>query len=131
MADHVKRIRGTRTKNTQHKIVTAAAELFVTDGYHGTTLEQIAARAGVAVQTVYFHFGNKRSVLKRAVDVAAVGDDESVAMLDRPWLEEAAERAGPSSGDRAVDGLRPRHRDPERTDHAGRARRRGRRPGDG
>ena len=95
MADHVKRIRGTRTKNTQHKIVTAAAELFVTDGYHGTTLEQIAARAGVAVQTVYFHFGNKRSVLKRAVDVAAVGDDESVAMLDRPWLEEAANEPDP------------------------------------
>lgn len=57
------------------------------EGYGSTTLEQIAARAGVAVQTVYFHFGNKRTVLKEAVDVAAVGDDEPVALLERPWLE--------------------------------------------
>ena len=95
MADSVKRIRGTRTKDTQRRIVTAAAELFVADGYHATTLEQIALRAGVAVQTVYFHFGNKRSVLKEAVDVAAVGDDEPVAMLDRPWLEEARTEPDP------------------------------------
>lgn len=95
MADGVKRVRGTQTRNTRRKIVTAAAELFVTDGYHATTLEQIAARAGVAVQTVYFHFGNKRSVLKEAVDVAAVGDDEALAMLDRPWLEEAQAEPDP------------------------------------
>jgi AcrR family transcriptional regulator len=75
--------------------VTAATELFVAGGYHATTLEQIATRAGVAVQTVYFHFGNKRSVLKEAVDVAAVGDDETVAMLDRPWLEEARAEPDP------------------------------------
>jgi len=95
MAENVKRVRGARTRDTRRKIVTAAAELFVAEGYHGTTLEQIAVRAGVAVQTVYFHFGNKRSVLKEAVDVAAVGDDEPVALLDRPWLEEARAETDP------------------------------------
>lgn len=95
MVGNVKQIRGARTKNTRRKVVTAAAELFVAEGYHATTLEQIAARAGVAVQTVYFHFGNKRSVLKEAVDVAAVGDDEPVEMLDRPWLEEARTEPDP------------------------------------
>lgn len=95
MATDVKRIRGSRSKTTRHKIVTAAAELFVADGYHATTLDQIADRAGVAVQTVYFHFGNKRTVLKEAVDVAAVGDDEAVAMLDRPWLDEARAEPDP------------------------------------
>jgi AcrR family transcriptional regulator len=95
MPENVKGIRGARTKSTQRRIVTAAAELFVAEGYHATTLEQIAVRAGVAVQTVYFHFGNKRSVLKQAVDVAAVGDDETVAMLDRPWLEEARAEPDP------------------------------------
>jgi len=85
--------RAARTKATRRAIVDAAAELFVAQGYGVTTLEQVAARAGVAVQTVYFHFGNKRTILKQAVDVAAVGDDETVAMLDRPWLVEArAER---------------------------------------
>lgn len=95
MVGGVKRIRGARTRTTRRKIVTAAAALFVTDGYHATTLEQIAASAGVAVQTVYFHFGNKRSVLKEAVDMAAVGDDEPVAMIDRPWLEEARAEPDP------------------------------------
>lgn len=85
--------RAARTRATRRRIVDAAADLFIADGYAATTLEQVAARAGVAVQTVYFHFGNKRTVLKEAVDVAAVGDDEPVPMLDRPWLEEArAER---------------------------------------
>src|SRR3954468_16587156 len=84
--------RAARTRATRRRIVDAAAELFIERGYGVTTLEQIAARAGVAVQTVYFHFGNKRTVLKEAVDVAAVGDDEQVALLERPWLGEL--RAG-------------------------------------
>ena len=80
--------RAARTRATRRRIVDAAAELFIERGYGVTTLEQIAARAVVAVQTVYFHFGNKRTVLKEAVDVAAVGDDEQVALLERPWMEE-------------------------------------------
>jgi AcrR family transcriptional regulator len=80
--------RAARTRATRRRIVDAAAELFIERGYGVTTLEQIAARAGVAVQTVYFHFGNKRTVLKQAVDVAAVGDDEPVALLERPWQDE-------------------------------------------
>jgi AcrR family transcriptional regulator len=87
--------RGGRARATRRKIIDAAAELFVANGYRATTLEQIAARAEVAVQTVYFHFGNKRTVLKEAVDVAAVGDDQPVAVLDRPWLDEARAEQDP------------------------------------
>jgi AcrR family transcriptional regulator len=47
------------------------------------------------VQTVYFHFGNKATLLKEALDVAAVGDDESVALLDRPWLQEVTAEPDP------------------------------------
>jgi AcrR family transcriptional regulator len=95
VVQNVRRSRGSRTRDTQAKIVTAATDLFIAEGYHATTLEQIAARAGVAVQTVYFHFGNKRSVLKQAVDIAAVGDDEPLGVLDRPWLEEAQSEPDP------------------------------------
>lgn len=84
-----------QTTATRRRIVDAAAELFVAQGYGATTLEQIARRAGVAVQTVYFHFGNKRTVLKEAVDIAAVGDDEPIALLERPWLEEARAEPDP------------------------------------
>src|ERR1700712_3641848 len=87
--------RGNQTRMTRRRILAAAADLFVENGYPTTTLEQIAKRAGVAVQTVYFHFGNKRSVLKEAVDVAAVGDDEHVALLERPWLDEVRAEPDP------------------------------------
>ena len=123
--------RAARTRATRRRIVDAAAELFVERGYGVTTLEQIAARAGVAVQTVYFHFGNKRTVLKEAVDVAAVGDDEPVALLERPWLEELRAEPDPR---RVVElwvasstAIYRAHR----ADHGGGARRRRHRPGHG
>lgn len=78
--------RGDRARATRLRIVLAARDLFLRDGYAATTLQAIADRAAVAVQTVYFHFGNKRTVLKHVVDVAASGDDEPVALLDRPWV---------------------------------------------
>lgn len=95
MRENVKQTRGTRTRRTRRAIVAAASDLFIADGYHATTLEQIAARAGVAVQTVYFHFGNKRTVLKEAVDFASVGDDEPIALLDRPWRDRAGAETDP------------------------------------
>jgi len=87
---------GVKKRVTRRRIVDAAAELFVAEGYGSTTLEQIAARAGVAVQTIYFHFGNKRTVLKEAVDVASVGDDEPVPLLDRPWMDELRAETDPA-----------------------------------
>jgi AcrR family transcriptional regulator len=69
--------------------------LFLEQGYAATTLDQVAAAAGVAVQTVYFHFGNKRTVLKEVMDVAAVGDDEPVPLLDRSWLQAVRDEPDP------------------------------------
>ncbi|WP_238606678.1 TetR/AcrR family transcriptional regulator [Amycolatopsis sp. Poz14] len=94
MSENVKP-RAARTRATRRRIVTAASESFVANGYAATTLEEIARRADVAVQTVYFHFGNKRTVLKEAVDVAAVGDDEPVPVLDRPYAEQARTEQDP------------------------------------
>lgn len=70
----------------------AAGELFVRDGYGATTLQDVARTANVAVQTIYFTFGNKRSLLKELVDVTIAGDDESVVTMDRPWFREALEK---------------------------------------
>lgn len=79
--------RAERARLTRGRIIHAAAELFVERGYGATTLDQVAERAGVAVQTVYFHFGNKSTLLKLALDVAAVGDDEPAPLLERPWID--------------------------------------------
>jgi AcrR family transcriptional regulator len=67
----------------------AARDLFVDHGYGATNLQDVAERAGVAVQTIYFVFGNKRSVLKELVDMTIAGDDEPVATMSRPWFRAA------------------------------------------
>jgi AcrR family transcriptional regulator len=77
--------RAEQARATRRRIAGQAAQLFADQGYAATTLEQIAAAAGVAVQTVYFHFRNKATVLKEVVDVLAVGDDEPIPLMDRPW----------------------------------------------
>nr|WP_269799861.1 MULTISPECIES: TetR/AcrR family transcriptional regulator [Pseudofrankia] len=73
----------------------AGLELFLRQGYAATRLDEIAEQAGVAVQTVYFHFGNKRTVLKEGVDILAAGDDEPVAVLDRPWMDQVRDEPDP------------------------------------
>ena len=87
--------RGTRraeqARATRRRIIGQAARLFAEQGYAATTLDQIAAAADVAVQTVYFHFRNKATVLKEVVDVLAAGDDEPVPVLDRPWVRRMRE----------------------------------------
>ncbi len=85
----------TGARATRRAIIDSATVLFVTRGYAATTLADVAGCAGVAVQTVYFHFGNKRTLLKEAVDVAAVGDDEPVPLLQRPGMEEVREQPDP------------------------------------
>ena len=87
--------RGAQARATRRRIIDAAGALFVERGYPATTLGDIAERAGVAVQTVYFHFGNKRTVLRHALDVAAVGDDRPVALLERPWMDEVRAEPDP------------------------------------
>jgi AcrR family transcriptional regulator len=78
-----------KPKETRRRMLEAARELFVQRGYGATALQEIADRAGVAVQTIYFTFGNKRVLLKELADVSIAGDDEPIATMDRPWFQEA------------------------------------------
>jgi AcrR family transcriptional regulator len=96
VTDSVKRTsRAEQARATRRRIVVAAADQFVAEGYGATRLDQVAQLAGVAVQTVYFHFGNKRTLLKEALDVAAVGDDDPVPLMDRPWITEIQAETDP------------------------------------
>ncbi|MDT0528659.1 TetR/AcrR family transcriptional regulator [Micromonospora sp. DSM 115977] len=81
--------KGERSRQTRRRILQAAYELFVDQGYGATTLQGVAERAGVAVQTIYFAFGNKPSLLKELVDVTIAGDDEPVPTLQRAWFLDA------------------------------------------
>jgi AcrR family transcriptional regulator len=60
-----------------------------------TTIEAIAGEAGVAVPTVYLAFGTKRALLAELLDIAAVGDEEPVAVLERPWVDEVRDDPDP------------------------------------
>ena len=68
---------------TRRLIVDAASRLFLERGYGLTTMEAIAAEAGVAVRTVYAIFKNKRAFL---------GEIRS-ALLDQARTREIHEEA--------------------------------------
>jgi AcrR family transcriptional regulator len=72
-----------QARQTRLQILEAARSLFVSLGYSGATMDEIAGEAGVAVDTVYAAFGNKRAILSTLVSVSIVGDDEPVPLLQR------------------------------------------------
>src|SRR5947209_9675697 len=75
--------RQAQAQQTQRQLVEAARRLFMERGYTGTTIEQIAREAGVAVETVYATFGSKRAVLARLLNVSVRGDDGPAPLLER------------------------------------------------
>lgn len=80
---------------TRQAILDAARALFLDQGYVATTIEQIAERAGVSKPTVFASVGNKRAILKQLRDLAVVGDEEPVALAQRPWFTQALDEADP------------------------------------
>ena len=62
----------------------AAGRLFAERGYVATSVDDIAAAAGVGRATVFNSVGGKPVLLKQAYDVAIVGDDEQIALVERP-----------------------------------------------
>lgn len=68
--------------DTRLAVIAAATRLFAERGW-ATSVRDIAREAGVAVETVYSVVGSKRELLKVALDVGLVGDDEPVALAER------------------------------------------------
>jgi AcrR family transcriptional regulator len=93
MGEVKRRRRDEKSRETRRRIIDVAGALFVEQGYGATKLQEIADRAGVAVQTIYFVFRNKPALLKALVDVAIAGDDEPVPTLGRAWFAEVTEAA--------------------------------------
>ncbi len=76
--------RQAQARQTRLHIAEAARVLFLERGYAGTSIEAIAERAGVAPETIYAAFKNKRNVLSFLFDISIGGDDEDIRLLDRP-----------------------------------------------
>jgi TetR/AcrR family transcriptional repressor of mexJK operon len=52
-----------RSARKRQTILSAGQQLFLRNGYQGTSMDQVAATAAVSKQTVYKHFGEKRELL--------------------------------------------------------------------
>jgi AcrR family transcriptional regulator len=76
-----------QARATRRVIVEAAALLFVRNGYVATSVDEIAAEAGVGRATV-FGIGGKSELLKLAYDFAVGGDDEPIRLVERPRSRE-------------------------------------------
>jgi AcrR family transcriptional regulator len=59
-----------RAQRNRQAMVDAAARLFATVGYAGTTMESVADGSGMSVQSVYFAFHTKANLLQAALDAA-------------------------------------------------------------
>ena len=80
---------------TRAAIISAALDLFARHGYAATTVAMIAAEARVTPKSVYA-LADKPTLLLLAVDRAIVGDDEPVALLDRPQMRSALDAGTPA-----------------------------------
>jgi AcrR family transcriptional regulator len=52
----------TKGELTRAAIIEAAHQLFITQGYHGTSMRQIAKKAGIALGGIYNHFAGKEDI---------------------------------------------------------------------
>jgi AcrR family transcriptional regulator len=89
-------LRTDQARATRRAVVAAASGLFVTRGYADTTLDAVAEAAGVSRRTVVNAVGGKAALLALAWDFSLVGDDEPVAMADRPAVRAILASADPA-----------------------------------
>lgn len=89
---------------TRVRMVQAALEVFGEHGYTGARMADIAKRAGVAVQTVYFTFHTKPELLQACYEHAVLGED-GLPPMARPAMKAAfVARSGRAAVRSFVDG---------------------------
>jgi AcrR family transcriptional regulator len=93
MAHPVKRPRYDNTARraqsgqTRQRILQAARQLIVARGYRATTIAEIAATAGVHVDTVYELAGRKPLILRELIEQAVSGTHHPVAAAERDYVQ--------------------------------------------
>jgi AcrR family transcriptional regulator len=80
---------------TRRSILEAAQRLFVRQGYPATTMEAIAAEAGVSLKTVYLAFATKSGLLRALWDLLLKGDEDEAAVDQRQWFLEVVNEPDP------------------------------------
>jgi len=82
---------------TRRDIVTAAGSLFRVHGYRGTSMPEIAAAAGVVVETVYRAFGSKAGLFRAVLEAVLAGGPSraDVPVEERPAIRAVIEEPDP------------------------------------
>lgn len=80
-----------QARQTRREVLTAAEILFRDQGFAGTTVAAIAARAGVSVETVYKTFGGKPGLVRAICDVALEGEGQVTAETRSDEVQEREE----------------------------------------
>jgi AcrR family transcriptional regulator len=75
-------------------VLDAAGRCFTDAGWAATTMKDVARTAGVSVETVYAQ-GSKAALLLAVVDRTLAGDDEPVALQDRPEVRAVLDETDP------------------------------------
>lgn len=76
-----------RTRLARRAVLDAARTLFLERGYGATTIEAISNAADVPQATVYRLFSSKPGILKGLLDTSIAGDDEPIAVAERPQVQ--------------------------------------------
>ncbi len=85
-----------RKQANGERVLDCALRLFVEQGYHETSIDEIAARADVARGTVFNHFPRKRAFLERWGDRRREALRQ--ALLDQPESLDTATRLANAAG---------------------------------
>jgi AcrR family transcriptional regulator len=80
---------------TRRAILEAAQRLFEEQGYGATTMDAIAAEAGVALKTVYVAFATKGGLLRALWDLLLKGDQDDAGVAERPWYRQVLDEPDP------------------------------------
>jgi AcrR family transcriptional regulator len=83
-----------RAAATKERMIRAATEVFTEAGYTGARMGDIADRAGVAVQTVYFTFHTKSELLQACFDFAVLGPEQLPPTQQQFFADLLAARSG-------------------------------------
>ena len=74
-----------RARATRLRMIHGAQKVFTGHGYAGARMIDIAAEAGVAVQTGYFTFHTKAELLQACYELAVLGEDDPRPPPAQPW----------------------------------------------
>ena len=90
--------RAMQAEQTRHDILAAARRRFATQGYAATSLKDVAADAGVSVQTLYDSIGSKADLVRRLndlVDIEANVGEIAATVYQGLGLDPHRELTGP------------------------------------